>query len=161
MPKRSIILYWLLLLVPTLLIGAAAFQLLRHEQERIDKQARFSAQDRARAIGDTLQVTVGAIQDELTEALHRIPADSLSDTLNNWTVHNPLVRNAFVWSPRRGLLLPQPGPSATTEEKRFIARYEALLTGRIPWNRDNSEAVDVAGTALTESSSETDVGGGR
>jgi signal transduction histidine kinase len=58
------------------------------------------------------------------------------------------------------LLLPQPGPSATTEEKRFIARYEALLTGRIPWNRDDSESVDVSGTALTPSSEETDVWGG-
>jgi hypothetical protein len=59
MRKRSIILYWLLLLVPTILIGTAAFQLLRHEQERIDQQARFSAQERAQAIGDTLQVTPG------------------------------------------------------------------------------------------------------
>jgi signal transduction histidine kinase len=154
MRKRSIILYWLLLLVPTILIGITAFQLLRHEQERIDKQARFSAQERAQAIGDTLQVTVGAIEDELSEALHRIPADSLTETLNAWATYNPLVRNAFVWSPRSGLLSPRSGPSATTEERRFVSRYAALLTGRIPWKRDESEAVNVPRPALLESKQE-------
>jgi signal transduction histidine kinase len=155
MRKRSIILYWLLLLVPTILIGTAAFQLLRHEQERIDQQARFSAQERAQAIGDTLQLIVGAIEDELTEALHRIPADSLTETLSAWATHNPLVRNAFVWSPKSGLLSPHPGPSATTEERRFISRYAALLTGRVPWKRDESESVNVPPSALLESKQET------
>jgi signal transduction histidine kinase len=155
MHKRSIIIYWLLLLVPTILIGTAAFQLLRHEQERIDKQARFSAQERAQAIGDTLQVIVGAIEDELTEALYRIPADSLTETLGAWATRNPLVRNAFVWSPKSGLLSPQPGPSATTEERRFISRYAALLTGRVPWKRDESESVNVPPSALLESKQET------
>ena len=160
MHKRSIILYWLLLLAPTILIGTAAFQLLRHEQERLDKQARFSAQERAQAIGDTLQVTVGAIEDELTDALQRIPADSLTETLTAWATHNPLVRNAFVWSPKIGLLSPQPGLSATTEERRFISRYEALLTGRIPWNRDESdiETVHVPPSAPLESKKDTDPG---
>ncbi len=155
MRKRSIILYWLLLLVPTILIGTAAFQLLRHEQERIDQQARFSAQERAQAIGDTFQLTVGAIEDELTGALYRIPADSLTETLSAWARHNPLVRNAFVWSPKSGLLSPQPGPSATTEERRFISRYAALLTGRIPWKRDESESVNAPASALIESKQET------
>jgi signal transduction histidine kinase len=142
MRKRSIILYWLLLLVPTIFIGTAAFQLLRHEQERIDQQARFSAQERAQAIGDTLQV---------------IPADSLTETLSTWASHNPLIRNAFVWSPKSGLLSPQPGSSATREERRFISRYAALLTGRIPWNRDDrrSESVHSPPSALLESRKET------
>ena len=156
MHKRSIILYWLLLLVPTILIGAAAFQLLRHEQERIDKLARFSAQERAQAIGDTLQITVGAIEDELTEAMRRISADSISETLNSWATKNPLIRNAFVWSPTRGLLSPQPGPSVTTEESRFISRYAALFNGRIPWNRVNGGVMDVPPSASIESDQSTD-----
>jgi signal transduction histidine kinase len=155
MRKRSIILYWLLLLVPTILIGTAALQLLRHEQERIDQQARFSAQERAQAIGDTLQLTVGAIEDELTEALQRIPADSLTETLSAWATHNPLVRNVFVWSPKSGLLSPQPGPSATTEERRFISRYAALLTGRIPWKHDESESAHSPPSAFLESKQES------
>jgi signal transduction histidine kinase len=140
----------LLLLVPTVLIGAAAFQLLRHEQERIDQEARFSAQERAQTIGDTLQVTVGAVEDELTEALGRINADALSETLNAWEARNPLVRNAFIWSPKRGLLSPQPGPSATSEEQRFISRYRALLSGRIPWKSARGESMGIAPLLLSK-----------
>jgi signal transduction histidine kinase len=147
MHKRSIILYWLLLLLPTVLIGAAAFQLLRHEQERIDQEARLSAQERAQTIGDTLQVTVGTVEDELTEALRRIQTDVLAETLTTWEAHNPLVRNAFIWSPKSGVLFPQPGQSATLEERRFISRYSALLSGRIPWQRAERESRSVAPAA--------------
>ena len=58
MKRYAIILYWLLLLVPTLIIAGAAFKLLWHEQERLHQQARSAAMDRAKAIADTLQINV-------------------------------------------------------------------------------------------------------
>ncbi len=155
MHKRSIILYWLLLLVPTVLIGAAVFQLLRHEQERINQQAQSSAQERVQAIGDTLQVTIGSVEDELTEALLSIPTDSLTETLSAWEAHNPLVRNAFIWSPQSGLVSPQPGPSATSEERQFISRYSALLSGRIPWKEAETESTGSAPLASSLSKQAT------
>ena len=72
MKKRSIILYWLLILVPALIISISAFQLISHEQDRINKMVVSSAGDRARAIGETLQVIVEAVEDELMESLYRI-----------------------------------------------------------------------------------------
>ncbi|MBW1701795.1 MAG: hypothetical protein JRJ69_15505 [Deltaproteobacteria bacterium] len=142
MKKRLIILYWLLLLVPTFVIGVFAFQLLRHEQERIDQEVRFSARDRARAIAETLQVTVAAVEDGLTEALCRIHGNRLTETLLEWEKSNPLLRNVFVWKPKAGLQYPVPGASTTSEERRFNARYDALFSGRVPWRSAGAETAN-------------------
>jgi signal transduction histidine kinase len=133
MRKRWILIYWLLLLVPTAVIGAAAFDLLSHEQQRIAQQARDAIEDRARALAETLQLTVEAVEEELTQALERIPPEKVEQALTAWQSLNPLVRNAFVWAPRAGLVMPAPGASATAEEGRFMARYSGLFSGRIPW----------------------------
>ncbi len=132
MRRRSIIIFWLLLLVPTLVVGVAGFHLLRKEQRRINQEVRLSAQDRAHAICDSLQLTVAAVEDGLTETLKRIPTDKLEETLFSWEERNPLVRNSFIWNKKTGLQKPEPGSSATSEEKRFILRYNSLISGRIP-----------------------------
>jgi signal transduction histidine kinase len=147
MKKRTIILYWLLLLVPTVVVGGAVFQMLRHEQHRIDQQTRFSARDRARAIADTLQITVGAVEDELMKSLRGIEANQLVDTLLSWEKKNPLIRNIFVWVPRSGLQYPKSGVSSTSEERRFMGRYHALFSGRIPWKSAGSETGPSAAAA--------------
>ncbi len=133
MTKRAIITYWLLLLVPTAVIATAAFQLLHHEQERINQQARLSARERAQAVGDTLLITVEAVEDELTRALRAIPAEEINETLSRWEIQNPLIRNGFIWDPVDGLVKPLPDDTATAEEVQFITRYHALISGRIPW----------------------------
>ena len=133
MRRRFIIIFWLLLLVPTLVVGAAGFHLLRKEQRRINQEVRLSAQDKAYAISDSLQLTVAAVEDGLTETLKRIPTDKLEETLFSWEERNPLVRNSFIWKKKTGLQRPEPGSSATSEEKRFILRYNSLISGRIPW----------------------------
>lgn len=148
MNKRSIILYWLLLLVPTIVIGVGVFQLLRHEQERIDQQALSSSGDRARAIADTLQITVDAVEDGFTEALRGIPVDRLAETLSMWQESNPLVRNVFIWRPGVGLQFPLPGPGSTREERHFIARYDGLFSGRVPWQPAGLETTAPPSNAL-------------
>ena len=137
MRSRSIILYWLLLLIPTGIIGALAFQTLRLEQDRIKQQAKDVVYSRAYTLAESLQYTVAAVEEEMTQALLAIPASELTETLLLWQRRNPLVRNAFVWEPQDGLKLPFPGPSATTEEQQFMRRYQALLSGRIPWKSGN------------------------
>jgi signal transduction histidine kinase len=139
MSRRSIIIFWLLLLVPTLVVGAAAFKLLRNEQRRINQEVRLSAQDRAHTIGDSLQLTVEAAEDGLTEALKHIPTDSLGETLSSWEQRNPLVRNSFIWNQKTGLQKPKPGSSATSEERKFILRYSSLISGHIPWKTSGAE----------------------
>ena len=142
MKKRSIIYYWLLLLVPTFVIGIFAFQLLRHEQERINQEVRFSARDRAQAIAETLQITVAAVEDGLSEALCAIEDGRLTETLLEWEESNPLLRNVFVWRPKAGLQYPILGATMTLEEKKFSARYGALFSGRVPWRSAGADTID-------------------
>jgi len=139
MKRRSIIIFWLLLLLPTLVVGAAAFKLLRNEQRRINQEVRLSAQDRAHDIGDSVQLTVEAVEDGLTEALKRIPTGKLEETLSAWEERNPLVRNSFIWNQKVGLQKPKPVSFATSEERRFILRYSSLISGRIPWKTSGAE----------------------
>ena len=139
MRRRSIIIFWLLLLVPTLVIGVAGFYLLRNEQTRINHEVRLSAQERANAIRDHLQLTVEAVEDGLTHALKNIPQANLEKILASWDKHNPLVRNSFIWNQKTGLQKPKPGSSATSEEKRFILRYHSLISGIIPWETSVTE----------------------
>jgi signal transduction histidine kinase len=139
MKRRSIIIFWLLLLVPTLVIGAAAFHLLCKEQRRINHEVMLSAQDRAYAISDHLQLTVEAVEDGLTQALKNLSIDNLEEILTLWEERNPLVRNSFIWHQNTGLQKPKPGSSATSEEKRFILRYGPLISGRIPWKTSGEE----------------------
>jgi len=139
MKRRSIIIFWLLLLLPTLVVGAAAFKLLSNEQRRINQEVRLSAQDRAHDIGDSVQLTVEAVEDGLTEALKRIPTGKLEETLSAWEERNPLVRNSFIWNQKVGLQKPKPVSFATSEERRFILRYSSLISGRIPWKTSGAE----------------------
>ena len=133
MKKRLIVFYWVLLLVPTLVIGVVLFQLLRHEQDRMNQAARFSARERALAIADTLQITVEAVEDELTETLLRMPEGRLKETLINLEESNPLIRNVFIWDKKSGLTYPGSINGFTGEERRFVARFSSLFSGRIPW----------------------------
>ena len=60
MNRRIIFVYWVLFFVPTLVIGLAAFRMIRHEGERISGQARLAALDRARAIADNIRLAVSS-----------------------------------------------------------------------------------------------------
>jgi hypothetical protein len=133
MKKRSIILYWLLILVPVVIISILAFRLLTHEQERINRLALASMEDRARTIAETLQITVEKVQDELTESLFSIPEESLEKTLLEWLDRNPLVRNVFIWDEIDGLEYPPPGKAATSEERAFMSRFDGLFSSRTSW----------------------------
>ncbi len=133
MRKKFIIVCWLLLIGPTIFIGAAAFQMLRHEQDRLDREAVSSAQDRAMAMAESLHITLAEVQDGLAQSLRRIPPRRLRETLIQWEASNPLVRNVFIWHPDAGLAHPQVGAGATGEERRFVARYDSLFSGRASW----------------------------
>ncbi|MBU4198667.1 MAG: HAMP domain-containing histidine kinase [Verrucomicrobia bacterium] len=139
MNRRAILGYWLLLFVPTVVVGAAAFRLIRHEGERITAQARSTELDRVRAIADNVRLAVSSVEDELGESLCRIPSSALAETLPAWERSNPLVRNVFIWDAKKGLQMPSQQGGWTAEERRFIVRYDALFSGRIPWLSAASE----------------------
>ncbi len=137
MKKRSIIIYWLLMLIPAVAICLAAGRMLIHEQERITQLARDSRHERARSIAETLQITIDTVEDELQQALYGIPDHRRVDTLLKWEASNPLIRNVFVWDETTGLQYPLSGLAATAEERRFIDRFDGLFSGRIPWASDD------------------------
>ncbi len=150
MGRRSIIIFWLLLLIPTLLIAVGAVRLLRHEQARINSVRVTAARDRGGALADSLQITLAAVKEELLVSLQAVSSEGLLETLSRWEAENYLVRNVFVWDPDQGLRLPVPGAGVTREEQSFINRYDALFEGRIGWPA-GSENLAEAGAAVPDS----------
>ncbi|MEW6349309.1 MAG: HAMP domain-containing sensor histidine kinase [Thermodesulfobacteriota bacterium] len=133
MKIRSIVVYWLFILVPTLAVAVAMVRLLTLERDRIVQQASSVALDRAKSIADALQVTVETVEANLGDALREIPPDRVLETLQGWQENNPLVRNVFIWRSGTGLVYPQRDRSGTVEEKQFVLRYHALFSGRQQW----------------------------
>ncbi len=123
---------WLLLLIPTLLIGALALHLLHGERDRLAESTLAAARQRAATIAESLDLAVAEVKDGLLASLRQLPADDLEQRLEDWRLGNPLVRNVFAWSPK-GLLLPDPASPPSSEADAFVARYQALFDGRIAW----------------------------
>jgi signal transduction histidine kinase len=129
---RLIIAAWLLLLVPTLLVGGMAMRLLRSEQQRLADDSRAAARQRAQSAAESLDLAVAEVRQGLLASLRQLPAEALAERLEDWKQSNPLIRNVFISAPG-ALLLPDPQRPASGEESAFIARYDALFQGRIPW----------------------------
>jgi signal transduction histidine kinase len=138
MKKRSILTYWLLMLLPTVFICLAAARLLVHEQERISQMGRASRTERLQNIAETLQITVDAVEVELQQALYDIPEERLAATLLEWEATNPLIRNVFVWHDNATLEYPLPGLASTAEERQFMERFDGLFAGRISFSSDET-----------------------
>ena len=84
MGKRSIIFFWLLLLIPTLLIAAGAMRLLRHEQARIESMRVTAAREMGGALADSLQITISEVKAELLASLRAVAPEHLEKTLGSW-----------------------------------------------------------------------------
>lgn len=134
MNKRFVIIYWLLLLVPTLLISVGLFQLLLQEQNRMVEAVFSSARDRAKTIAETIQITTRGVEQTIEQALLIMSSENLIQMLPGLATTTDLVSNVFAWSPEKGLLFPVPGDTTTPEVKHFVERYNDLFTGRVPWN---------------------------
>jgi signal transduction histidine kinase len=144
MKRLTILIAWLLLLVPTLVIGGIALRLLMKEQEEIGRAARAAAMEHAEAVAQSIDIAVTDVQDGLQERLAAMPADprALEEELESWRRTNPLVRNVFVYRDGDGLLLPEPGRPSTDDEARFLERFDALFSGRVAWGTPELDAVE-------------------
>ena len=138
--KRShrIIGAWLLLLIPTLLIGALALRLLRNEQQFLTESTLNAHRQRTASIAESLDLAVAEVKDSLLDSLRELPSDNLEQSLENWRLGNPLVRNVFIWSDD-GLILPDPKSPPTAEADSFVTRSQALFAGRIPWQKPHPD----------------------
>lgn len=134
---RRLWLPWLLLLVPTLLIGAAALWLLWMEQQRIDQaalevqqRARVALQARAQVAADNIELLVSDIREGLLRELAETPDSDLEALLANWPRTNPLVAQTFLWRPEESVLAWP--PDDTPEREAFRRRHSALFGGGAP-----------------------------
>lgn len=139
MTTRKIIYYWLVLLIPTLVISIAAFRLLKHEQERIIRQASVSAEEHARLLADNIRETVSSVENNLNAAMRTMPQKDIVRSLLGWQMKNPFVRNVFSWTPGQGLQYPHSDSSATAEESDFISRYNDFFSEKVSWNTAEPE----------------------
>jgi len=67
--RRSIIIFWALFLVPTLIMAGIAVKFLSHEQDRINQSAIRTLSERAETISETIHLTIEAIQENLKLSL--------------------------------------------------------------------------------------------
>ena len=141
MKRLSIVLAWLLLLVPALIIGGVALHLLGREQERIERTAAAAAMEHAQAVAENIELALMEVRNELSAALREIPVDELESGLDEWQRRNPLIRNVFIMRLPDQLVLPNPDLPANDEEADFLRRFDALLTGRAEWTEPAVDAV--------------------
>lgn len=137
--SRRVFLYWILLLVPTLAVGAVAIQLLRREQARIAEQSAHAIEARqaalaarARLIVENLELLVGDVQIGLLDALAEPVAEQFEDLAEEWETNNPLVRSVFLAREEGELLRPR--LDAPDERNRGVARRLAMMfSEQRPW----------------------------
>lgn len=133
--SKRIILAWLLLLIPTLLLGVGALRLLQGEEARLLSSNRAAAADRVEAIAGNIDLAIAEVQDGLQDTLRQLSQHNLPEQLYNWKRDNPLVRNVFIWQRGRGLLLPDPERPASDEEAAFVRRFLPLFADQSNWQQ--------------------------
>jgi len=142
--SRLIIIAWLLLLVPTLLLGVGALRLLQSEEARLLSSQRAAAGDRTSAIAANFDLAIAEVQDGLQERLQQFSQQNLASQLHRWKRGNPLIRNVFVWQQGRGLLHPDPERPASDEESAFVRRYLPLFADQSSWQAPVSDQQKMA-----------------
>ena len=143
MTRFRLIITWLLLLIPTLLLGFAAIYLLKGEETRIASSARATANDRILAIAGNIDLAIAEVKDGLIETLLNLPHDNFmhqTNLLDDWKRSNPLVRNVFIWEKGRGLRYPDPEIPSSDEEADFIRRYLSLFSNQTTWQEPPRDA---------------------
>jgi len=155
MKRRYVILYWLLLLIPTFIISAFLFQILRQERTRIVEAAYATARDRAQTIVETIRLTTQGVEHTIQQALLLMPTGNLPEILPGLASTTDLVSNVFIWSPETGLQYPVQGTGLTLDEERFIERYRSLFTGSVSW--ESAGAPEIPGSQAPSSGTNSDL----
>ena len=143
MTRFRLIITWLLLLIPTLMLGLGALYLLKGEEARLTSSARATASDRISAIAGNLDLAIAEVKDGLVETLQNLPQEGFlqqTDLLEEWKRSNPLVRNVFIWQQGQGLLYPDPEMPSSDEEADFIRRYLSLFANQSAWQEPPNDA---------------------
>jgi len=133
--SRATLLAWILLLVPTLVVGALALRSVSLEQQRLERQDEQLARERLQGVAANFNLAIAEMREGLLETLAGIRPEQRLEQLEHWRLENPLIRNVFVWQSGMGLVFPDPERPASDEEKDFVQRYAALFTERLSWDQ--------------------------
>jgi len=135
MKRHVVILCWLLVLVPTILVGTVALRLIRFEQERIRIATMNSYRAELQAISDNMMLAIDDVKAKMLDGLSKLDPGLLPSTLIEWEKFNPLIRNVFVLKNGGTMIHPDPERATSREEKTFLMRYDALFQGRQEWSK--------------------------
>jgi two-component system, OmpR family, phosphate regulon sensor histidine kinase PhoR len=138
--SRRIFIYWALLLVPTLAVGAGALLLLRREQARLaeraayaDEARRAAVAARTRLIVESVELLIGDVQNGVLDTVAAEPEQGLDAFLDRWERANPLVRTTFRCTADGRML--RPDPRAADENARgFLRRFARQFNSQPPWS---------------------------
>jgi len=144
MRNHRLLIAWLLLLVPTLLLGVGALRLLDSEEARRSAEIRQAAQTRVESFADQLDLGIAEVQEGLMTTLRQLAGGDTVAALDDWNRSNPLVRNVFVWERGRGLLFPDPERPASDEEAQFVRRYLTLFARQGTWQTPVADVIAAA-----------------
>jgi signal transduction histidine kinase len=144
---RRIYLYWLLLLAPTLAVGAGTVALLWRERARLEHEAAAARETRlaavvatARLAAEKADLLAGDARDALFVSLRDpVSAQDWRGLRAGWSALNPLIATGFTVSPF-GILTEPEGAEGRTFQKKFARLFDELR----PWRDGATQAVQVA-----------------
>lgn len=139
MKTRTLILFWMALVLTALVSGGVMLRLLGHEEQRLALAWQESAREQGQWLADTVCLLVQQVEDELSGVLAQMPPENLPASLQALERAHPLVRNVFLVRGKE-TLLPDSSDALTREEGDFLVRYDALLKGTIPWQKPTKES---------------------
>ncbi len=118
-------LFWIVLLIPTVLLGVITLVFLHREASHIEEQQRLYRerlyQQQEERVGNvivSILLSLREVEASLLAELNRLPLDgSLQQSLQELETHNQLVRKADLWQFRKGFLK---GDSAVWNQVRLL-----------------------------------------
>lgn len=147
--SRRIFLYWLLLLVPTLVVGGGAIHLLRREQARLSERGAYADEARKAAIAartriivENVELLLGEVEAGLLDTLAALPADDVDADLARLEKTNPLVRTAFRATADGRVVWPD-ARTSNEEARGFLRRFSREFATRPPWSEAAADKLRV------------------
>ena len=131
--------YLLCIALPAVLLAVLGAALIaRHAELLRRERAERLVEHAGRTAAQALAEIRGVLDDRLVRVRSSCGAGEPSVALRDLERSDRFVRNVFLWRPREGFVLPARDGAATAEERAFLARCEARLSGADPWGAPDS-----------------------
>ena len=118
--------YWLLIIIPAILLAIAASCLLLEQQIKVRKIEREVDRQLAVHRSEAIQFFIDSVKSELETAFRKSLADK--DELMELERTDPRVRSTAIWSKTHGFVYPDPN-SSPNGTLRLLQRYAPIISG--------------------------------